>query len=165
MTAHGARLDGMTPDHTPTLEFAAKVRVELDTPMDVGLVPIGRRRIIPITGGAIDGPLLSAEILSGGADWQIVGNDGTAVIDTRYTARTADGSLIFLATQGFRHGPVEVLARIAAGQDVGRDEYYFRLTVGLESGAPELAWINRTVFVASAGRSAMSVVYDLFALR
>jgi hypothetical protein len=156
---------GMQPDHVPTLDFVAKVRVDLDTPMDLGDVPIGRRRIIPIVGGSIDGPELQAEVIAGGADWQIIGNDGTAVIDTRYTARTPDGSLIYLATQGFRHGPVAVLERLAAGEPVGPDEYYFRLTVRLESGSPELAWINRTVFVASAAREAMTVHYDLFALR
>jgi hypothetical protein len=154
-----------TPEHTPTLEFVARVRVDLDAPMDLGDVPIGRRKIIPILGGSIEGPALQAEILTGGADWQIVGNDGTAVIDTRYTARTPDGSLMYLATQGFRHGPADVLERVAAGEPVGRDEYYFRLTVRLETGSAELAWINRTVFVASAGREAMTVRYDLFALR
>ena len=155
----------MEPDHVPTLDFVAKVRVDLDAPIEVGDVPIGRRRIIPIIGGSIDGPELQAEILTGGADWQIVGTEGTAVIDTRYTARTPDGALIYLATQGFRHGTTAVLERLSAGEPVGRDEYYFRLTVRLETGSPELAWINRTVFVASAGREAMTVRYDLFALR
>ena len=68
-------------------------------------------------------------------------------------------------SQGFRHGPADVLARVSAGDEVGRDEYYFRLTVKLETNDPGLEWMNRTVFVASAGRNQMSVVYDLFALR
>ena len=155
----------MQPDHVPILDFVANVRVDLDAPIEVGDVPIGRRRIIPIIGGSIEGPELQAEILTGGADWQIVDAEGTAVIDTRYTARTPDGALIDLATQGFRHGTTAVLDRLAAGEPVGRDEYYFRLTVRLETGSPELAWINRTVFVASAGREARTVRYDLFALR
>ena len=125
----------------------------------------GTRRVIPIIGGSIIGPSLKAEILDGGADWQIVAEDGTAIIDTRYTARTDDGSYIYLATSGYRHGPAEVLARVAAGDAVGLDEYYFRLIVQLESGGSGLEWLNNTVFVASAGRNAMSVVYDLFALR
>ena len=108
---------------------------------------------------------MNAEILDGGADWQIVTADGTAVIDTRYSARTADGSLIYLATSGFRHGPAEVLERVSAGEDVARDEYYFRLQVNLESGGRGLEWLNNTVFIASAGRNAMSVIYDLFAVR
>ena len=151
--------------HVPELEFVAHVKVELGAPMELGSVLTGQRRIIPITGGSITGPLLNAEILDGGADWQVVTRDGTVLIDTRYSARTDDGSLIYLATSGYRHGPPEVLARVAAGEDVGRDEYYFRLQVNLESGDPGLQWLNKTVFIASAGRNAMSVVYDLFAVR
>ena len=70
----------------------------------------------------------------------------------------------YLATRGFRHGPAEVLARVAAGEDVARDEYYSD-SVNLESGGPGLEWLNNTVFIAPAGRNAMSVVYDLFAVR
>ncbi|MGA1437055.1 MAG: DUF3237 domain-containing protein [Ilumatobacteraceae bacterium] len=153
------------PEHVPQLEFVAHVEVELASPMEFGGVLTGTRRVIPIIGGSIAGPLLNAQILDGGADWQIVAGDGTAIIDTRYTARTDDGSLIYLATSGYRHGPAEVLARVAAGEVVGRDEYYFRLIMQLESGGPGLEWLNNTVFVASAGRNAMSVVYDLFAVR
>lgn len=154
-----------SPQHVPQLEFVANVNVELGAPMELGQIPVGQRRIIPIIGGSILGPVLNAEILDGGADWQVVTGDGTALIDTRYSARTDDGSLIYLATSGYRHGPPEVLARVAAGEDVGRDEYYFRLQVNLESGGRGLEWINKTVFIASAGRNAMSVVYDLFAVR
>ena len=123
------------PQYVPELEFAAHVNVELGEPLELGSVLTGQRRIIPITGGSITGPLLNAEILDGGADWQMVSADGTAIIDTRYSARTADGSLVYLATRGFRHGPAEVLARVAAGEDVARDEYYFRLQVNLEREA------------------------------
>ena len=64
--------------HVPELEFVAHVNVELGEPLELGSVLIGQRRVIPITGGSISGPLLNAEILDGGADWQIVSADGTA---------------------------------------------------------------------------------------
>lgn len=150
---------------SPGLEFAAHVSVDLSPPQEFGDVPTGNRRIIPIVGGSIEGPLLSARILTGGADWQIVTGDGTAVIDTRYSAVTADGAHLFLATQGFRHGSPEVLARLAAGEQVPTNEYYFRLTIRLETAAPELAWVNKTVFIASAERQASRVHYDMFAVR
>lgn len=149
----------------PGLEFAAHVSVDLSAPQEFGNVPTGNRRIIPIIGGTIEGPLLNATILTGGADWQIVTEDGTAIIDTRYSAVTADGAHLFLSTQGFRHGSPEVLARLAAGEQVPTDEYYFRLTIRLESAAPDLAWVNKTVFIASAERQASSVHYDMFAVR
>lgn len=149
----------------PGLEFVGHVSVALSDPQEFGTVPTGTRRIIPIVGGSIEGPLLTAKVLTGGADWQIVTDDGTAIIDTRYSAVTPSGAHLFLQTQGYRHGSPEVLARLAAGEQVPTSEYYFRLTIRLESAAPELAWVNQTVFIASAERQASMVHYDLFAVR
>lgn len=147
------------------LEFAAHAVIELGPIRTVGPVLTGQRRVIPIIGGRIDGPLLAATVIAGGADWQLVAADGTLIIDTRYEAITDDGHHVYLATNGFRHGPPEVLARLAAGEPVGPDEYTFRLTASIECGAPALDWVNRTVFVATAARQAASVVYDLYAVR
>ena len=138
--------------------------VELGVPLEVGPTLTGRRRVIPIVGGRFEGSRLNATILDGGADWQTVAADGTAIIDTRYSARTADGDLLYIATSGFRHGPPEVLARVAAGADVDPREYTFRVTARIESGAPSLDWVNRTVFVAAAARFASAVTYELFAI-
>lgn len=160
-------------EHTPagtahlaalTVTRIAHVHVRLGPVRTLGPAPGGLRRIIPITGGRIDGERLRGEILPGGADWQLVHDDGTAVIDTRYCARTDDGALVYLATAGVRHGPRAVLDRLAAGEPVDPGEYYFRVTVRLEAGDPRYAWLNRTVFVATAARAAAAVSYDLYAL-
>ncbi len=148
-----------------TLEFAARAEVHVGEIADLGDVLTGRRRIIPIVGGHFSGPLLNAAILPGGADWQIVATDGTAIIDTRYTAETSSGAAIYVTTNGFRHGPPDVVSRLARGELVPPDDYVFRLTARLECGAPELEWVNRTVFVATAERRASMVIYDLYALR
>lgn len=152
------------PNAKPTLEFIAHADIDLSAPMDLGCVPTGERRIIPIIGGTIEGPRMNAQILNGGADCQIVSADGTAVIDTRYTARTADGYFLYVQAEGFRHAAPDVLARLDLGEDVDPSEYYFRLTIGLECGSPAHAWVNNTAFVASAQRRPGGVTYDLFAL-
>jgi hypothetical protein len=142
------------------------VEAGLEDPLLVGAVPLGTRRVIPIEGGTVQGPKLQGVILSGGADWQLIDRDGTAIIDTRYLMRTGDGTLIVITTQGFRHGPPDVLARVAAGEPVAPTEYYFRVAARLETDATgPHAWVNRTVFVAIAGRRQSSVGYDLYALR
>jgi hypothetical protein len=120
--------------------------------------------VIPIEGGTVTGERLRGTILPGGADWQLVTQDGTALIDTRYMMRTDDGALVVITTQGFRHGPAEVLARVAAGDRVDPSEYYFRVAVKLETAAPTYAWINHTVFVAIAARLRSAVSYDLYAV-
>ncbi|WP_298181928.1 DUF3237 domain-containing protein [Saccharomonospora sp.] len=148
----------------PGLDRVAHVRVELGDLLTVGPTAMGLRRIVPIVGGRIDGDRLSGEILPGGADWQLMHGDGSTTIDTRYTARTDDGALIYLATSGVRHGPATVLRRLADGEPVDPREYYFRLGVRLETGDERYAWLTRTVFVAYAARLADAVAYDLYAV-
>ena len=62
-----------------------------------------------VAGGRVGG-LFDAEILPGGADWQVVRPDGTVEIDTRYSARTAAGEYVHFRTSGVRSGPPAVLA-------------------------------------------------------
>ncbi|MEV4249774.1 DUF3237 domain-containing protein [Streptosporangium canum] len=150
-----------------SLELAplAAFRVELDPILELGDSPWGRRRIINIAGGSFEGPRLSGEILPGGADWQVVHHDASASIDTRYTLRTHDGVLIYLQTTGIRHGPPEVMARLARGEEVNPAEYYFRLFCRFETGAPAYRWLNRSLAVASGMRTSDAVLYDAYEVR
>jgi hypothetical protein len=113
------------PPTVPGLSPAFDVIVRLGPMADHGLTRAGHRRVIPIVGGRISGAL-DAEILPGGADWQLVRPDGAIEIDGRYTARTPDGELLYLQVTGVRTGPAEVLAAILQGDDVAPDQYYFR---------------------------------------
>ena len=100
----------------PTLRFLYSSRIEIDPPQFVGQSPCGERRIINIKGGLFSGPRLSGRVLPGGADWQIIRRDGVAVIEARYTLETSDGALIYICNPGIRHGPPEVIDRLAAGE-------------------------------------------------
>lgn len=148
----------------PRLELIGRCRADLGEPLELGRTPWGRRRVIPIVGGEFGGPRVSATILTGGADWQVVHDDGMAAIDTRYTLRTPDDALISVATRGVRHGPPEVLRRLAEGQPVDPAEYYFRVSIQYETGAADYLWLNRIVAVASAVRLADQVIYDAYAV-
>jgi hypothetical protein len=59
--------------------------------------------------------------------------------------------------RGLRHGPDEVIQRLAEGDDVDPSEYYFRSspTFLVPPGAYE--WLNRGVFVATGARHARSI--------
>ncbi|MBO9624953.1 MAG: DUF3237 family protein, partial [Microbacterium sp.] len=83
----------------PTLEAAFDVAVDLGPLEDHRRTSVGHRRVVPILGGRITGDV-AAEILPGGADWQIVRPDGTIEIDSRYSARTASGDLLLLHARG-----------------------------------------------------------------
>jgi Protein of unknown function (DUF3237) len=148
----------------PGLALLARFHVELGRSLwDLGrTTPSGTRRIVPITGGRFEGPQLSGEILDNGADWQVVTDEGTTVVDTRYLLRLSDGALAYLRTRGFRHGPPDVLARIADGELVDPSLYYFRVSMAFETASTTYGWLNRTLAIGSALRLTDAVVYDAY---
>ena len=145
----------------PGLEPAFTVDAQLGPLEDHGTTRAGHRRVVPIAGGRVVG-LLDAEILPGGADWQVVRPDGTVEIDTRYSARTPAGEYVHFRTSGVRSGPPPVLAALLRGEDVDPASYYFRVAVYLETSAPRLDFLERSVFVASAVRGADRVAYTAY---
>ena len=145
----------------PGLEPAFTVDARLGPLEDHGTTRAGHRRVVPIAGGRVVG-LLDAEILPGGADWQVVRPDGTVEIDTRYSARTPAGEYVHFRTSGVRSGPPPVLAALLRGEDVDPASYYFRVAVYLETSAPRLDFLERSVFVASAVRGADRVAYTAY---
>ena len=149
---------------TPRLERLCRATVEIAAPLDVGETPLGSRRIIPITGGHVEGARLAGLVLPGGADWQIVRRDGAAVLEARYTVRTGDGALVYVRNVGLRTGPPEVLARLGRGEPVDPAAYYFRTTPRFETAAPAYAWLNDVIAVGSAVRRADSVILDFYAV-
>ena len=146
-------------------EFLCKVEVTLEPARELGDTPLGRRRIIGITGGKFAGPRLSGRVLPGGADWQVIRSDGVAYLDARYTLETDDGALIYVNNKGYRHGPQEVIQRLARGEEVDPALYYMRATPWFETSAPRYAWLNRTICIASGARRAAAVELDFFEIK
>jgi hypothetical protein len=148
-----------------TLQPLLKAEVTLAAPQELGDTPLGRRRVIPITGGTFRGEKLAGRVLPGGADWQLVRADGVAELDARYTLETTDGALVYVSNFGYRHGPTEVLQRLAAGQAVDPSLYYMRTTPRFETSAERYAWLNRTICVATGVRKAAAVELEIFEVR
>ena len=140
--------------------FSAEIL--LAEPQELGTSPWGRRRIIGITGGRFHGERLRGRVLPGGADWQVIRADGVADLDARYTLETHDGALIYVRNHGYRQGPPEVLARLAAGDDVDPALYYMRTTPLLETGDARYAWLNSIVCVARGARRAAAVTLEVY---
>ena len=148
-----------------TLQPLFRAEITLAPPQELGETPHGRRRIIPITGGRVSGDRLSGRVLPGGADWQIVRADGVADLDARYTIETADGALVYVTNRGVRHGPAEVIRKLAAGEPVDPALYYMRTTPWFETGDTRYAWLNRVVCVATGARRAAAVELDVFEIK
>ena len=144
------------------LQNLFRAEITLGPPQELGAAPLGVRRVIPITGGRFRGERLSGRVLAGGADWQLIRSDGVAELDARYALETADGALIYVRNRGYRHGPREVLARLAAGENVDPGLYYMRTTPLFETGDERYAWLNRIVAVATAARRTAAVELEVY---
>ena len=148
----------------PTLRHVANLTIKLDTIVEMGKGQGGTRRIIPIIGGQVSGPAFSGEIMNVGADWQTIFASGLAELDTRYAFRTDDGAVIEIRNFGYRHGPADVMQKVAAGEDVDPSQYYMRTHARLETGHPDYQWVNNTLFVGVGGRLKSSVMLSLYAV-
>jgi len=141
-----------------------RLRAQVAPPQITPAGPLGERRFIPVTGGTFAGERLSGTLLGGGADCQLVRADGVAELDVRVTLRCDDGAIILMKGLGMRHGPPEVMARLARGEAVARDEYFFRTLVRFTTGAPQWAHLNKVMAIACGQREASWVRLDLYRL-
>jgi hypothetical protein len=136
--------------------------VQLAEILHLGHTPVGDRRVINILGGTFVGERLAGRVRQGGADWQIVRADGAADLDARYTLETDGGALIQVQSRGLRHGPADVLARLAAGEPVDPSTYYFRTAFRFETSAPAFDWINRILAIGVGARRPRAVELRVF---
>jgi hypothetical protein len=123
-------------------------------------------RIVPVTGGTITGPALQGELLPGAAaDWLRLEPDGTAHMDVRFTIKAASSSLVYVSYSGIRTGAPDVLERLGRGEAVPPADYYFRVALRFETGAADLAWMNRILAVGVGQRPPKGPRYDVYAIR
>ena len=147
------------------LEPLLKAEITLAAPQELGDTPHGRRRVIPIAGGSFRGERLAGRVVPGGADWQLLRADGVAELDARYTLETDDRALIYVRNFGYRHGPADVIRRLAAGEPVDPALYYMRTTPRFETGAERYRWLNGLICVAAGARRAAAVELEVFAVQ
>lgn len=146
----------------PQLEFVCELKVKIDKPMIVGETAHGVRRVIPISGGTFEGPKMKGEIVNGGADWQVVRNDGVSEIEAHYTIKTNDGVFVYVKNVGMRVATPEVAAKIGRGEVVSPNEYYFRAAPKFEAPKGKYEWLNNAIFVCKGIRMPDHVVIQVW---
>ena len=139
--------DGIRPvDLRPLLRIALSVA----DPVEV----TEGRRYVPLTGGTFVGrDGLRGTVLAGGSDWQRIRPDGSVEIEAHYALRTDDGSGLEVDSVGVRRVSPEVAARLAAGDAVDPDEYYFRTFIRLTTAAPSLGHFDNLLGIATGQRN------------
>lgn len=146
----------------PTMTFMTQVRCDVEAMLSLGPAPMGERRVVPLLGGEVVGSALSGRILPGGTDWQWNRSDGALEIAAHYVIETPEGARIEVQSNGLRHGPPEVLARLARGEPVAPDEYFFRTLMRFATGHPAYEHLNRAMALARGRREARRVVLDVW---
>jgi hypothetical protein len=155
MSEHASSDGPMPPPLTPL----ARIVATIDAALEVGAVPDGHRRVIPISGGTVEGDRLRGEVVPGGADWNTVRPDGVMHFWARYTLRTHDGVLIGVINEAHLPDGVATITRAAAGGEPWRAICHPRFE------APEgpYAWLNGVTCIGTvgAGPTPASVAIDV----
>lgn len=142
----------------PDLEFVYEATGDLEPPVSIGTTYDGTRRIIPIVGGGrVEGPRIKGKLIGNAADWQLTRPDGVTVADAIYALETDDGVIIQIRNRGLRHGPPEVMARLAAGEEVDPSAYYFRTVPEFIAPEGPYDWMNRSIFICSGARYPLGI--------
>jgi hypothetical protein len=139
-----------------------EIRLQVPQVLDIGDTPLGRRRIATVTGGEFEGERLRGTVVGApGGDWLLQRNDGVTVLDVRVLLRTHDGEHVYMSYRGVRHGPADVMARLAAGETVDPASYYFRIAPVFETAAKNYAWLNKIVAVGTGRREPSGPIYTV----
>jgi Protein of unknown function (DUF3237) len=161
--AGAAQAEPAAPE--PTLEYAFIATVLVAAPVEMGQADGGRKRFIAITGGKVEGPKLSGEVLNAGGDWQVMETGGLARVEAHYFLKASDGTVIEVTNPGVRVASPEVTERLAKGALVDPSEYYFRTSPSFKVQSGAYDWLRRNAFVARGVRKPDRVPIDFYVVR
>ncbi len=132
----------------PKLELCLTIHVQIGPVQQIGAIPAGTARVIPITGGTFEGKGMRGKVIPGGADWQITRPDGVTELRAHYGLETHDGKIIQVRNHCLSRTTPRLL----------------RSTLTFEAPAPH-DWMNKAVFVGTLnapGDSGAPVVIRAF---
>jgi hypothetical protein len=152
----------MTTPQTPSLSFLTTIEVAVGEPIEVGETPEGHRRIIPIVGGAVEGPALNGKVLPAGADFQILKSGTLTELQAQYAIETDDGDRIYVSNFGLRSGSADDIAALVRGESVPPERIYFRCSPRLSSAGERWAWLGSKIIVGTGERHPNAVRLNLF---
>lgn len=124
------------PDIEPLMtELVLELKVKIDSAIVIGESDKGVRQFIPITGGTLEGKGIKGEVLSGGADWQLIRPDGVIEIKAIYAIKTDDGVVISIDNRG-------IIA-------LSENNAYVRTAPTFQAPKGKYEWLNRRIFTGT----------------
>jgi hypothetical protein len=132
------------------------LRIQLKPPIEVGTGPAGNRLIFEVATVKLEGDRLNGEMMgSAGADWLLVGPEGTATLDIRASFRTDDGAIVLAQYMG--------RADLSGGLNFPLTIY---VTPRFETGDERYAWLNRIQVIGKGVvQEDLSLDYEWYEVR
>lgn len=149
--------------NTPQLEYVGTYTVNLKPPIQAG-GPFGTRMVFEIVDGEFHGAAGErGTLLTGGADWLLIGPDGWGRLDVRAQIQMADGAVLYTQYYGLIEMNEAVNGALQNGTSTDFDQQYFRTSPRFESSEPRYAWMQQSAFVGQ-GRiiAGPGVEYNVF---
>lgn len=116
------------------------------------------RLIYHVTGGQFSGERLRGRVLPVSGDW-VRTEPGAGRLDVRLLLEAEDGAKIYMRYEGINTlGPAH-REKLARGEALDPESYYFRTAAFFETVAPGYDWLNRVVAVGVGTRTAPGVTY------
>lgn len=147
----------------PPLTLLCSIEIEGSTRYELGQTPLGRRRIVPVTGGRFTGRI-AGRVLPGGADWALVRADGSFVPDVRLILEADDGTLISLSYGGrWTATPDNMTRLLRRDGDLTEVDYYWSTLCTFECAMDSsLVWLNGITAVGRGIPTVNGVTYEVF---
>lgn len=145
-----------------------EVSVKVAAPIVVGQdSKNGRRQLIPVLEGTVEGAdpygnILKGTVLPGGVDSQVIRPDGKCELSARYGIRLNDGRSFYIENNGIRTVPKEYAEQVLRGEFVDPDLYYFVTTPRFECYDESLRWLEDHVLICRAVRKPEAVIITYF---
>ena len=149
----------------PNLKFQFHINVEVSTPSEVGRCDetlVGKRRLIVISGGKVEGEGFDGIILPGGVDSQVIRPNGKADISARYALKFNDGTSVYIQNDGIRTVPPEEAKVVLDGGYVDPSHYYFVTVPQFEVYDKSREWMTQKVWVCVGIRKPEAVIIDYY---
>ena len=146
----------------PVLTEEFVLRIEVQPPFDLGPGLAGHRLIAELAGGRASGARFNADLLTGGADWILLGPDHFGRIDVRTQLKTDDGAFVYMQYRGLIEMNEAVHAALTSGRECAFEDQYCRVVVKFETGDERYRWMQERIFLAQGRPVPGGIEYRVF---
>lgn len=128
---------------TPLAQHCMTLYVQIGALNELGELPHGTGKMIPITGGTFEGKFgdvdFQGDVMAGGADWQLIRSDGVTELRAHYAVKSDTGEII----QVHNHMLVRRNSNKSGPKIYAKGHIKFEAPVG------KFEFLNRSIFVST----------------